>query len=378
MVTSRQRIATALLKLLLIGIAVPVALSCGEFVLFLAGYASPGRADGAADNARKRPRMVCLGDSFLVGVGPGVGQQQKLTSLLASDMKGWEIVNLGQPGTGPIQYLDSWNKVGKRGKPDLVLTFYYIGNDMFDVYAEARKAGFSVADIEKLLTTWTVEWRPSRLRRAGKALWPRTYGLLQKCKARAERSKSLSATSLEAMAERLAVNTGRKVDAAGAIARIPDRYVGPARNGQLNPWLLATAAVVPEYYRESVAPSAADYVKAFDLGLALIEKIAAECREAGARHYLVIIPAGVQLLPETIEHYRLMGYDTSGILLNFSAQERIVAFCREKRMACLDLTPALLPVAKGAYLEIDGHWTAQGNRVAAEAVLRRLREDGVR
>jgi hypothetical protein len=155
----------------------------------------------------------------------------------------------------------------------------------------------------------------------------------------------------------------KDVDPASAIAKIPSRYVIPARNGQLNPWLVVTAAVMPEYFRESVEPSTVDHVKAFDLGLALIEKIDAECRNAGSRHYVVIIPAAPQLIPETAEHYRLIGYEVSGIVGNLAAQLRILAFCKTKLIPCIDLTPWLQPVAKDAYLEIDGHWTAERNRV---------------
>ncbi|MFH1136407.1 MAG: hypothetical protein V1816_10035 [Pseudomonadota bacterium] len=51
-------------------------------------------------------------------------------------------------------------------------------------------------------------------------------------------------------------------------------------------------------------------------------------------------------------------------------QERIVAFCRENGIQCLDLLPALREAEQGGrtYHLRDTHWNARGNQVAGEAI----------
>jgi SAM-dependent methyltransferase len=97
----------------------------------------------------------------------------------------------------------------------------------------------------------------------------------------------------------------------------------------------------------------------------------------GIRHVVVLVPAAAQLVSATAEHCARIGYDMNGVCGNRAVQDRIPAFCRTNGMDCLDLTPALAPLARTAYLEIDGHWTAAGNRIVAEALAEHLRSEGV-
>ena len=50
---------------------------------------------------------------------------------------------------------------------------------------------------------------------------------------------------------------------------------------------------------------------------------------------------------------------------------RLTAYCQSRHLACFDLTPAIIAASEGSdeplYKKRDGHWTIQGNRVAAQA-----------
>ncbi len=78
-------------------------------------------------------------------------------------------------------------------------------------------------------------------------------------------------------------------------------------------------------------------------------------------------------MPATAEHYALMGYDITRVYGARKAQDLIIEFCQENRMECLDLTPVLELLARTAYLEIDGHWTEEGNRIVADGLLKWFR-----
>ncbi|MGH7816575.1 MAG: alginate O-acetyltransferase AlgX-related protein [Candidatus Binatia bacterium] len=58
----------------------------------------------------------------------------------------------------------------------------------------------------------------------------------------------------------------------------------------------------------------------------------------------------------------------------------VVEFCGERKIACLDLTPALKFEAqqgKPLYFRTDGHWNKEGNRVVSEALKKFLTEKGL-
>jgi HEAT repeat protein/lysophospholipase L1-like esterase len=50
-------------------------------------------------------------------------------------------------------------------------------------------------------------------------------------------------------------------------------------------------------------------------------------------------------------------------------QERVLAFCKAEGIPCLDLLPALRPLGQAAFHDFD-HFTAEGSRLVADAVLR--------
>lgn len=77
---------------------------------------------------------------------------------------------------------------------------------------------------------------------------------------------------LESMIVMLATNTGRYPNT-NIVRQVPALYVHACRTKELNPCLLVTAAVAPEYYRESANPLQDEYRRAFSLGLNLVRPL---------------------------------------------------------------------------------------------------------
>lgn len=75
-------------------------------------------------------RILGIGDSFVFGVVPY--PQNFLTILeekLNSGGERFEVLNMGISGTGPPEYLSLLKNEGLGLKPDMVIVFFYLGND---------------------------------------------------------------------------------------------------------------------------------------------------------------------------------------------------------------------------------------------------------
>ena len=82
-------------------------------------------------------RVALLGDSYVAGLE--VPAQQRLSALLeerlnrdCNDGQHYEVLNFGVTGYGTAQELETLRHRALQFRPDLVLLFFYTGNDLFD------------------------------------------------------------------------------------------------------------------------------------------------------------------------------------------------------------------------------------------------------
>lgn len=75
-------------------------------------------------------RIVGLGDSFAFGVVP---YERNYLTLIESELQkshpNLDLLNMGIPGTGPVDYYELLTEEGLAFKPDMVLLSFFIGND---------------------------------------------------------------------------------------------------------------------------------------------------------------------------------------------------------------------------------------------------------
>src|SRR5262245_5198753 len=78
------------------------------------------------------PRLIALGDSFTWGAG--VNYDQVFLTLVErgfqDSVPGTEIINLGQVGYQPEEYLSLLKSHGLAYQPDMVLVNFFVGNDL--------------------------------------------------------------------------------------------------------------------------------------------------------------------------------------------------------------------------------------------------------
>jgi hypothetical protein len=99
---------------------------------------SDGYRDG--EHEIKKPqgslRIVVLGDSFVAGMA--VDQEKLFTTLLEKKLcagqasKKFEVFNFGVSGYGTAQEYLALKEYGLRYSPDIVIQFFFVGNDVWD------------------------------------------------------------------------------------------------------------------------------------------------------------------------------------------------------------------------------------------------------
>ncbi len=83
------------------------------------------------EKARGTYRILAIGDSFVYGA---VGYEKNFLTLLENYLndagKNFEILNMGIPGTEPPEYHRLLQQDGMSYNPDMVVVFFYVGNDI--------------------------------------------------------------------------------------------------------------------------------------------------------------------------------------------------------------------------------------------------------
>jgi hypothetical protein len=276
---------------------------------------------GADFERDKRPgvfRMAALGDSF--AVGPAAPFADNFLTLLEKALPDTEVYNFGVSGTGPREYRAILRRDVWTYQPDLVLVCVFVGNDITESLATPRHMDPRRHAVYLLLTRG---WRLARER------WWRS----------------------------------------GETSR-----TGPARLAG------ATAGLSEESFREVEArrlevclhPPPPALERKWQRALDDLQAIIDDCREHDVPLRFVLIPDEFQVNPVVLaDALPAATVDPHGLDLVWP-QRRLLAFCAEREVACLDLMPAFAGVPD-TYAPHDTHWNVHGNRLAAAELARWLR-----
>jgi hypothetical protein len=278
----------------------------------------------AAERDRPR-RLLMLGDSFTIdfeaSMARGVAE--------ALRERGFGVLNLAMSGSGPIDYLEQLELAGPVFAPHFVLAHYYAGNDLTDT--------------------------SEHLRTRGGRIWLR---------------KIVSSTFLGAHLRQLRgarANKSRLDDIEETISSTAAR--------PLNPFLLETARVLPQYINANILIEGSAARAWDDVGETL-RRIKARTEELGAKLIIVVIPSTVQVNASHMEFYRNLGFEVDPRVLSSDRPQKLLArFCAEERLDLIDLLPAFRAAQpRELYLDNDDHWNTDGNRLATEVIVRALEE----
>lgn len=266
---------------------------------------------GFRGNVEPRPLAgVALGDSFTFGTGVEV---EEAWPEQLSRLAGKNVANLGVPAYGPPQYTKVLKGYGLPMHPKLVLYALY-QNDLKDAVRFAR---------------WKQEGGPYRTEGGGEGRLRASNRFL------ARHSRLYQLLLAPKVEERfLQVGEDRAV-----LIMSPQRLQGQDRTPKLG-WEVAQRAI-------------------------LAARQLAEGE--GATFVLLILPSKEQtyrhLLATQLENPEQLDLDA----LNRLARE----LCDANRINCLDLTPPFMQRGRAKeklFFRIDGHWNAEGHRLAAQTI----------
>lgn len=257
-------------------------------------------------------RIAALGDSF--AVGPAAPFADNYLSLLENQRSGVEICNFGVSGAGPREYLEILQRDVWQVQPDLVLISIFVGNDITE--ALPRPHGLDPR------------------RHATYLLCTRGWQLLR------ERHRTAHELGERQRLPTLSRETFREVEA-------------------------RRLAVC-------VTPPSAAMEKKWQRALKRLDDIIRECRGRQVPVAFVLIPDEFQVNPAVLADALADAvFDPSVVDIELP-QRRLLRFCAERAVPCLDL----LPTFKGradTYAPHDTHWNVRGNHLAAECIAEWLR-----
>ena len=286
------------------------------------------------------PRVLMLGDSFIEA--KQVAEAQTVAARLQA-ATGAEWLNSGTFDWGPVQQYLYLQHEGVQFRPDLVVQFVYLGNDVADNVPRSRGAirrlGYPAAAIDE--DTGELELLP----------WtsspPTTDDRI---------SEIFGGT----FATYRAYETG-----------VRDKV----RYQNVNPYPMERHLL--DLFREK-EPAALGY--AWKVVDALLGSIQQEAARGGAPTLLVIVPTKWQVHADDwrgfLKHHD-RGVDDGWDLSK--PNRRLAELAAARGIPVLDLQPALRAAAdegKRLYYAVDMHWTAEGHAVAARELERYLAETG--
>jgi len=281
---------------------------------------------GFRGNVRERPTIgLALGDSFTFGVG--VDPSETWPEVLSKVADG-NFVNLGVPGYGPPQYTRVLRKYGVALHPRIV------------VYAFSQN---DVADSECFARWLTVGGEYSCPTRRGHA------SALEKFAARHLYTYWVARGFGEAAREprRLAVYDSPDMGV-HLIFDLDTMDRRTARGRRPESLSAATTDAILEASRIAAA--------------------------AGATFILLLIPSKEQAHQHIISQYMSAPSIDDVDAVNVA----LIEFCRQHKIRWIDLTPSFRAGAKQdkqLYYRADGHWNAEGHRVAAQRIFDYLKKE---
>lgn len=321
----------------------------------------------ASEKPARSVRILMLGDSFAEGVG--VAARDSFGMLLQNhygESREDEVlfINGGLGGEGPERFWRVFHQVGLALDPDGVLIFIY-ANDLMD-------SPESVTREELYRTTPGREGFDAFVH----GLLPRVHNVFTEAGRMVAREFKQSG-GFVATVQGLAREQGIPRDTVDAWeSRLPASLVEASDNGEFNKSLLSMGLFNPGYWDEAINISSPRAERKYSAMRLILEEIASVAREQGMAVGLVYIPAPFQY--DLSRHASWNPWVIGGVQLrpewaseDAEIQRRLADWARDSDIPFLDMTPALrAAVTAGGDLNfrLDGHWNAEGHRVAGEAV----------
>ena len=319
-------------------------------------------------------RIFVVGDSMTEGVG--VAQDETFSALLErrfSPRGPIEFVNGGLGGTGVFEYGRLFLSWGVAYQVDALLVAVF-ANDVWNAAPDDRPEDLLLRrEGDEFYGPIPERPFPKRLLHA---VWPHIYTRLYQLKAVSDR-RSLTMTNdligtISAEARRRGIPE-KEIDIWKA--RLPPNIVGAVNGRRLEADILSYGLLMPSHWTDSLDIDTPAAKALFRSMRAMLDRIVEEARRRGIEVAVMYLPDRLQYdanshvgNPTQIAGVR---FRKEWLAEDSTVQRELAVWSRERGIAFLDLTPVFRVWAGDRTTlnyRIDGHWTPQGHRVAADAI----------
>lgn len=308
----------------------------------------------------QKKRILILGDSQL--------EKWPLEHCLAKDIESFCLqndigcINAAHHGFGPIEYLDRALTIAPEYKPDLILIFYYAGNDLTDVLYRS--------DINPKKPTYDIFSAESKEGEESR----------KKEMERLEKSKSFITVSEEEKQKMLRENNNFDWEGfenygidTTIIQYAKNRMLFPNVIGKeyVNPWLLVNAVYMPDYLVENTMVDNDNSRYAWFRVIKYLEKILQYARSADSKICIISIPNNVQVDSSHFDFYRKLRFNvTSELLKSNRPQQLLDTFSLHYGITHVNLLSAFrdMGMMNDMFFENDDHLSEKGHITAFSAV----------
>jgi hypothetical protein len=277
-------------------------------------------------------RVLILGDSFTFDFEGSYGR------LLDEHLRGTGayVVNLAQPGAGPLDYLERLRTCGPGLAPNIVIVNYYVGNDTSDTMVALQ--------------------RRSALRDGGRTVLNASY---------------VGALALEL---RFRWHEARRV------RTLRDQQGRVLADGRevLSPFLVEAGRAYPGEIVDNLLVEEPGLRQAFDVNRGLLREMVRLTDASGGRLLLAVLPATTQVSRGHARFYADLGFRMDERAFTADTPQRLLReFCEEERLSCVDLLGAFRSrQPRQFYLDNDDHWNPDGQELAYSVVREKLESLG--
>ena len=265
-------------------------------------------------------------------------------------------VNAAKGGNGPIEYLDRLQAIGPDYQPNLVILFYYAGNDLTDVMYRSnqrpkepglnwiKQLDFKDEDFAKAREVDAFSTNRPNLENDQKQEILRGYDFDWEEFVR----KGIDSTMITYAKNRL-------------------YYPGKIGAEYVNPHILVMGSWKPNYLYDNNQMDSPESEAAWNVVEDKLDAIKAVTSEIGAELRLVCIPATVQVDSSHFDFYRKLTFRVGeDLIFARTPQDRLAKWADHKKIPFIDLLPNFQAYENTAalYFENDDHLSSQGHQEA--------------
>ena len=325
-------------------------------------------------------RIFVAGDSFTEGIGVADGERYTdvLEGLLRAEGQEIDVINGGLAGTGPLQQGRLLLNVGLQYGVDGVLIAVY-ANDLGDLPASVSVKEVYAAPSGHYSSS------PGK-QEGGRALtgllWPRTKTalgtLFEKLQYRRWTRTFDFVRTITQEANRRGIERERIEEWK---TKVPRGLVTATNKGEFNGALLSIPLLYPAFWTDCLDLDS-EVAEGKWRGMAgILTEIVNVIRGLGIEVGVAFLPVSLQYDPASHDPDNpsiRLGWRTrrEWLVEATEIEKRLEAWARENKAPYLDLTPVFRAASGGERelnWKLDGHWNAEGHRVAAQAIYQWIR-----